>query len=155
MRIYSYSVLTFNSCIDYSPSIPFIEGRCHEASRWWSGTQRSRAGGQRTPLAPERRRGTRKQVYAVCAMQTAFVGGTMTSRQELADGGPPKHAVARSAARRRQDAAWSAAGRSVLVATGTGHAPPERGFYWAPRGAPSPSTFCRGSTPPAPWGTRK
>ena len=31
----------------------------------------------------------------------------MTSRQELADGGPPKHAVARSAASRRQNAAMA------------------------------------------------
>ena len=41
-----------------------------------------------TPQAPGRRRGTRKQVYAVCANANCFAGGTTTPREELADGGP-------------------------------------------------------------------
>ena len=35
-------------------------------------------------------------------------GGTKTPREELADGGPLKHAVARSAARRRKTPRWRA-----------------------------------------------
>jgi len=41
-----------------------------------------------TPQAPGRRRGTRKQVYAVCANANCFAGGTTPPREELADGGP-------------------------------------------------------------------
>jgi hypothetical protein len=44
----------------------------------------------------------------------APLGGTMTSRQELADGGPPKHAVARSAARCRKTPRWRAGGRRIF-----------------------------------------
>jgi len=32
------------------------------------------------------RRGTRKQVYAVCAKANCYAAGTMTGRKELADG---------------------------------------------------------------------
>ena len=53
------------------------------------------AGGRR-PLLPSSRAATGLRL-----------GDTMTPRQELADRGPLKHAVAESAARRRQDAAMA------------------------------------------------
>ena len=46
------------------------------------------AGGGKRSLRTRAASGTRKQVYAVCANANCYAGGTMTPRQELADGGP-------------------------------------------------------------------
>src|SRR3569623_40233 len=97
--------------------------------------------GDYAPQALGRRRGTRKQVYAVCAKQTAMPPAIRPAARSLLMVGATHSRVgdgsaARSAARRRNDTAMERRGAQAFSDRKEG--PRRKAHVWALRGAPFP-----------------